>query len=92
MVLNKNVDNYFEETEQVAFCVANVVRGIDFTDDPLLQGRIHSYFDTQVRSLQTLSRPAFLPSFLPSLSLTLFRHKPLFFLMACSCLHFALHC
>jgi catalase len=39
MVLNRNPDNFFAETEQVAFCPANVVPGIDFSDDPLLQGR-----------------------------------------------------
>jgi catalase len=48
MVLNRNPDNFFAETEQVAFGVQNLVPGIDFTNDPLLQGRIHSYFDTQL--------------------------------------------
>src|SRR5205823_4204214 len=43
MVLNRNPDNFFAETEQVAFCVANIVPGIDFSNDPLLAGRIHSY-------------------------------------------------
>lgn len=47
MVLNRNPDNFFAETEQVAFCPANIVPGIDFSDDPLLQGRIFSYSDTQ---------------------------------------------
>lgn len=47
MVLNRNPDNFFAETEQVAFCPANIVPGIDFSDDPLLQGRIFSYTDTQ---------------------------------------------
>ena len=51
MVLNRNPDNYFAETEQVAFQPANVVPGIDFSDDPLLQGRIFSYADTQVHRL-----------------------------------------
>jgi catalase len=51
MVLNRNPDNFFAETEQVAFCVANVVPGIDFTNDPLLQGRIFSYLDTQLMRL-----------------------------------------
>ena len=41
MVLNRNPDNFFAETEQVAFCVAHVVPGIDFSNDPLLAGRIH---------------------------------------------------
>lgn len=51
MVLDRNPDNFFAETEQVAFCTANIVRGIDFTNDPLLQGRNHSYFDTQLSRL-----------------------------------------
>jgi catalase len=51
MTLNRNVDNFFAETEQVAFCVRNVVPGIDFTNDPLLQGRIFSYLDTQLKRL-----------------------------------------
>ena len=48
MTLNRNVDNFFAETEQVAFHPANVVPGIDFTNDPLLQGRLFSYLDTQL--------------------------------------------
>ena len=48
MVLNRNPDNFFAETEQVAFHTANVVPGIDFTNDPLLQARIFSYLDTQL--------------------------------------------
>jgi catalase len=48
MTLNRNPDNYFVETEQVAFHVGHVVNGIDFTDDPLLQGRLFSYLDTQI--------------------------------------------
>ena len=51
MTLNRNVDNFFAETEQVAFCVRNVVPGIDFSNDPLLQGRIFSYLDTQLKRL-----------------------------------------
>jgi catalase len=51
LVLNRNPDNFFAETEQVAFCAAHVVPGIDFTDDPLLAGRIHSYVDTQISRL-----------------------------------------
>jgi catalase len=51
MVLNRNPDNFFAETEQIAFCAAHVVPGIDFTNDPLLQGRIHSYIDTQLTRL-----------------------------------------
>ncbi len=51
MVLDRNPDNFFAETEQVAFCTAHVVPGIDFTNDPLLQGRIHSYIDTQITRL-----------------------------------------
>jgi catalase len=48
MTLNRNVDNFFAETEQVAFCPGNVVPGIDFSNDPLLQGRLFSYLDTQL--------------------------------------------
>jgi catalase len=51
MTLNRNVDNFFAETEQAAFCVRNVVPGIDFSNDPLLQGRIFSYLDTQLKRL-----------------------------------------
>ena len=51
MVLDQVVDNFFAETEQVAFCTQNVVRGIDFTNDPLLQGRNFSYLDTQLKRL-----------------------------------------
>ncbi len=51
MTLNRNVDNYFAETEQVAFQTTNVVPGIDFTNDPLLQGRNNSYIDTQITRL-----------------------------------------
>ena len=51
MVLNRNPDNFFAETEQVAFCTAHVVPGIDFSNDPLLHGRIHSYADTQITRL-----------------------------------------
>ncbi|WP_067820988.1 catalase [Nocardia inohanensis] len=48
LVLNRNPDNFFAETEQVAFHTANLVPGIDFTDDPLLQLRNFSYLDTQL--------------------------------------------
>ncbi|MFZ6846482.1 catalase [Undibacterium sp. RuTC16W] len=51
MTLNRNPDNFFAETEQVAFCIAHIVPGIDFSNDPLLQGRIHSYLDTQISRL-----------------------------------------
>ncbi|PKQ29250.1 MAG: catalase HPII, partial [Actinobacteria bacterium HGW-Actinobacteria-10] len=51
MTLNKNPDDFFAETEQVAFCPANVVPGIDFSNDPLLQGRLFSYLDTQISRL-----------------------------------------
>jgi catalase len=49
--LNRNVDEYFPQTEQVAFCTSHIVPGIDFSDDPLLQGRNFSYFDTQLSRL-----------------------------------------
>jgi catalase len=58
MVLNRNPDNFFAETEQVAFHTANVVPGIDFTNDPLLQFRNFSYLDTQ---LIRLGRPQLRP-------------------------------
>ena len=51
MVLNRNPDNFFAETEQVAFCTQHVVPGIDFSNDPLLQGRNFSYLDTQISRL-----------------------------------------
>ena len=51
LVLNRNPDNFFAETEQVAFCTAHVVPGIDFSNDPLLAGRLHSYVDTQISRL-----------------------------------------
>lgn len=51
MVLNRNPDNFFAETEQVAFCAGHVVPGIDFSNDPLLAGRLHSYVDTQISRL-----------------------------------------
>lgn len=49
LTLNRNPDNYFAETEQVAFHTGHIVPGIDFTNDPLLQGRLFSYTDTQLR-------------------------------------------
>ena len=51
MTLNRNPDNFFAETEQVAFHLGNVVPGIDFSNDPLLQGRLFSYLDTQLLRL-----------------------------------------
>ncbi len=51
MTLNRNPDNFFAETEQVAFHPGHVVSGIDFTNDPLLQGRLFSYTDTQLKRL-----------------------------------------
>lgn len=51
MVLNRNPDNFFAETEQVAFCPGHIVPGIDFSNDPLLQGRLFSYTDTQLSRL-----------------------------------------
>ena len=51
LVLDRVVDNFFAETEQVAFCTQNVVPGVDFTNDPLLQGRNFSYLDTQLKRL-----------------------------------------
>ena len=51
MVLNRNPDNFFAETEQVAFCPSHLVPGLDFSEDPLLQGRLFSYLDTQITRL-----------------------------------------
>ena len=51
LVLNRTVDEFFPEVEQVAFCTSHVVPGIGFSDDPLLQGRNFSYFDTQITRL-----------------------------------------
>ncbi len=51
LTLNRNVDNFFASTEQVAFCTQNVPPGIDFSDDPLLHGRNFSYLDTQLKRL-----------------------------------------
>ena len=53
MTLNRNVDNFFAETEQVAFMPTNLLPGIDFSNDPLLQGRLFSYLDTQKSRLGT---------------------------------------
>jgi len=53
LTLNRNVDNFFAETEQVAFLPTNIVSGIDFSNDPLLQGRLFSYMDTQKSRLGT---------------------------------------
>ena len=63
MTLNRNPDNFFAETEQVAFHTGHVVPGIDFTNDPLLQGRLFSYIDTQLRRVgPELPRAADQPS------------------------------
>jgi catalase len=51
LTLNRNTDNFFAETEQVAFCISHLVPGIDVTDDPLLQARLFSYLDTQLSRL-----------------------------------------
>jgi catalase len=53
MVLDRYPDNFFAETEQAAFCPSNVVPGVDFSNDPLLQGRLFSYLDTQKSRLGT---------------------------------------
>ena len=55
MVLNRNPDNFFAETEQAAFLPTNIVPGIDFSEDPLLQGRLFSYQDTQLSRLGTVN-------------------------------------
>ncbi|KAJ6566522.1 catalase-like domain-containing protein [Mycena capillaripes] len=51
LILNRTVDEFFPETEQAAFCTSHIVPGIGFSDDPLLQGRNFSYFDTQITRL-----------------------------------------
>ncbi len=51
LVLNRMPENFFAETEQVAFCTQNIVPGIDFSNDPLLSGRNFSYLDTQLKRL-----------------------------------------
>jgi catalase len=51
MVLNRWPDNFFADTEQVAFCPSHILPGMDFTNDPLLQGRLFSYLDTQLSRL-----------------------------------------
>jgi catalase len=51
LVLDRCVDNFFAETEQAAFCTTNIVKGVDFSNDPLLQGRNFSYLDTQIKRL-----------------------------------------
>lgn len=51
LVLDRNPDNFFAETEQVAFCPSHLVPGLDFSEDPLLQGRLFSYLDTQMSRL-----------------------------------------
>jgi catalase len=53
MVLDRWPDNFFAETEQVAFCPSHLVPGLDFSSDPLLQGRVFSYLDTQLKRLGT---------------------------------------
>ncbi|KAK0350691.1 hypothetical protein LTR94_028006, partial [Friedmanniomyces endolithicus] len=55
MTLNRNPDNFFAETEQVAFLPTNIVPGVDFSEDPLLQGRLFSYQDTQLSRLGTVN-------------------------------------
>ena len=55
MVLDRYPDNFFAETEQVAFLPSNIIPGIDFSDDPLLQGRLFSYLDTQKSRLGTVN-------------------------------------
>ncbi len=57
LTLNRNPDNYFSETEQVAYSTTHIVPGIDFTDDPLLQGRNFSYQDTQISRLGSPNFP-----------------------------------
>ena len=55
LTLNRNPDNFFAETEQAAFLPTNIVPGLDFSEDPLLQGRLFSYQDTQLSRLGTVN-------------------------------------
>ena len=55
MTLDRNPDNFFAETEQVASCATHIVSGLDFYNDPLLADRIHSYADTQLSRFEGLS-------------------------------------
>jgi catalase len=55
MVLDRWPDNFFAETEQVAYCPSHIVPGIDFSNDPLLQGRLFSYLDTQLKRLGSVN-------------------------------------
>ena len=57
MVLDRYPDNFFAETEQAAYCPSNIVPGVDFTNDPLLQGRLFSYLDTQKSRLGSTNFP-----------------------------------
>jgi catalase len=57
MTLNRNPDNFFTETEQVAFHVGHIVPGIDFSNDPLIQGRLFSYLDTQLNRFHSTNFP-----------------------------------
>ncbi len=59
LVLDRPVTNFFAETEQVAFCTQNVVPGVDFSNDPLLQGRNFSYLDTQIRAWGAPTSPTY---------------------------------
>jgi catalase len=59
LVLDRMPDNFFAETEQVAFMTQNVPPGIDFSNDPLLQGRTFSYLDTQLKRLGSRTSPTF---------------------------------
>lgn len=55
MTPDRNADNYFSETEQITFHLGHIVRGITFTDDPLSQGRLFSYTDTQINQMNSVN-------------------------------------
>jgi len=85
MTLDRVVDEFFAETEQVAFCTSHIVPGVGFTDDPLLQGRNFSYLDTQQSRLgtnweQVCSRPPLLrcPRYLCGFAFQDYEHDPHF--------------
>ena len=79
--LNRNIDEFFPQTEQAAFCTSHIVPGIDFSDDPLLQGRNFSYFDMGLRRndvpVSTSADLPLKPSFFPATtaSSTLITHR-----------------
>ena len=77
LVLNRTVDEFFSEVEQVAFCTSHVIPGVGFSDDPLLQGRNFSYFDTQITRLGVNWEQVCTREMAPVYVLTLARQIPI---------------